>query len=420
MDKKTKRRELWYKIALCTAGYGMMSDNVISPMVRAISSEFSTASEFMLNMVISGTGMFALVTGLLTGFLMKKIPKRKILIAGTIMFTVGGVLGSFSPSMEFLAFTRLIDSASDGVLTAVTATIIVEHWRSEKEQAQMFSLYNMMSNVFGIIMSLAAGYLTVFNWRYAFATHIVTIISPILCILFVYDDMANLDTTLDGKVAEKHEVDEVQAYKASFKFPIFLIIAMFFAFCFVEASAYMPTFLIDLVVEEKAFGNSVVSGWLGTALTLSGLVSYSFSSVVETKMGMKKFGIATFAGLGVSLLMYGLLDNIVLIAIAQFLNGFFGSWLFLLYQMLIAKLAVNRSQGIMMSLCTSSVYVNGFIAPYFPSLLKGIGFSGKVCQSSTVLGVIAFVFMIGYILLYAYMDRFADAHGGIVEAASVE
>ena len=397
MYMKNSRRELWYKIALCTAGYGMMSDNVILPMVRAIFSDFSNTSQFLQNFIISGAGMFAVVTGLLTGILMKKVSKRNLLIVGTILFTVGGCCGGLSTSAEFLAVTRLIDSASDGVLTAVTATIIVNHWKTEREQSQMLSLYNLTSNIFGIIMSLASGYLTVINWRYAFFMHIVTIISPILCIIFVYDDKEELNQTPD----EKNQIVNGGA-----KFPLALIIGFFLIFCLAQASAYMPSFLIDLIVAEKGLGNSVVSGWLNSALTFSGIVSYAISSQVLTKMKIKNFGIATFACIAGTLFIYAFTNNVFLLAFAQFCNGFFGSWLFLEYQMIISKLSVNRSDGFLMSVCTSSVYINSYIATYVPTVFSKIFGDMTISHAAAVAGIFVIGFCAVFIVLSIAVERY--------------
>ena len=397
---KKKRRDLWYKIALCTAGYGMMSDNVIVPMVRAIFSEFSTATEFWRNLIISGTGMFAVVTGLLTGLLMKRVSKRKLLVIGSLMFTIGGVSGAFAPTAQFLAFTRLIDSASDGVLTAVTATIIVNHWRTQREQSQMLSLYNLTSNIFGIIMSITSGYFTLINWRYAFFMHIITIISPILCIAFVYDDSeeaSDKDTQANSTITGKN-----------IHYPILLIIGFFLVFCLVQACAYMPSFLLDLIVEEKGLGNSVVSGWLNSALTLSGIVSFAISSFIMNKMGIRRFGWVTLIGIAATLFIYAYTNNVIILACAQFLDGFFGSWLFLEYQMIISNLSTNKSNSFLMSVCTSSVYVNAYIATYIPTVFSKIFGNMTISHAAAFTGIFVLLLTAVFIIMLVSSKKYGD------------
>lgn len=397
---KKSKNEWGYKIALCTAGYGLMSEHVIIPIVREIYGAFPDSSVFMRNFILSGSGMIALVVGLLSGLLMRKISKRNLLILGSFLFTIGGVGGAFAQSMEFLAFTRIIDAVSDGILTSVTATIIISHWQTRQEQAQMFSLYNLTSNIFGILMSVATGYLAVYGWRYAFLTHLITVVSPIMCIVFVYDD--------EERVAENSmEKEKKEDYRmpTDLKFSIPLIMGFYLVFYLVTAVACMPSYLVDLLVAEKGFGNSVVSGWLNAVLTASGIVSYACSSAFFMKFGTKKFGVSSIIGIMVSLFLYGIGGNVILMGCAQFMNGFFSSWLYIEFQLVAAELSLNRSKGLIMAACTNSGYVSAFIATYIPSALSKILGVNTMSSATVAGGILMLVLLAGFDLMLRQKDK---------------
>ena len=396
MKERNAAKGIWTKLAICTAGYGMMSDNVIFPLLNAIYNDFPDSSTFMQNFIVSGAGVFSIAFGLLSGLLMKKLGKKRLLVIGTIIFTVGGILGYFSKSMEFLAFTRLVDAASDGILTAVTAVMIVDIWKDEKEQCSMISNYNLASCIFGIIMSISAGYLALVNWRYAFLVNAISIISVVLCIFFVPDDDP---ADSESRAAKSGAPTDGNALAGPEKGRTWILVLGLLAYCIVQSANYMPSFLIDLLVAEKKLGNSVLSGYLTSILTAAGIISFLTSAKAYNhfKNPHVFIGVIT-AAITLELILYGESNNAFLIGLVHFMNGFFGSWLLVYFEMFIAKNAPEKSRSIWMSAATSMIYLDGLLAVYIPKIINAFAGDGTISRAATIsgygVGLIAAVYIV--------------------------
>ena len=235
-------------IALVSCGYGIFSDSVVVPLLTNIYSEFPDTSVFLKNFIVTGGYLFSLVAALITGFLMKRVDKKTLLFSGMLCFTLGGVGGFFSTSMEFLAITRALDGISDGVLTVTAMSMIAELYQEEKKRAFMVGFYNGVSAAFGVLLSLFAGIIVEHcNWRYAFLLNAVSLVSLILILLAiprvpVHDDGVEKNRT------NFRELVNVRTCKVYFEY-------------FISSSWYCILFvLVDLYVNEKQFGGSVLSG----------------------------------------------------------------------------------------------------------------------------------------------------------------
>jgi len=380
------------KIAICTAGYGMMSDNVVFPMLNAIYKSYPNSSLFMRNFVVSGAGIVSIIFGLLTGFLTKYISKKKLLVWGTIIFAVGGIGGAFSTSIEFLALTRAIDAASDGILTAVTAAMIVDLWHDKHEQSEMISFYNVASNLFGVVMSITAGYAAVKNWHFAFFINSIALVSTILCVLFVPD--TGVDTA-----EEAQEEEEDYFEQSGQKWSPCLIILALVVYCIAQSCNYMPSFLIDLLVVEKKLGDSVLSGYSTSILTISGIAAFlTATPALMKRKNPRHFAVAVFALEIAGMICYGFGRNIVMMLVAAVFNGFAGSWIIVYFEMYVARNTPKRVRGMWIAVTTSLIYFDGILAPYVPNIMKFLfhvdSINGAVITSAIIILAILIIYII--------------------------
>lgn len=174
----SKLRESMLKIAICCAGYGIISDAIIVPLVTSLfgeNGEFPQTGLFIQNYIISGNSIGAIFAIGLSGWLMKYVSKRKLLIAGTTLFFVASVSCAFINNVMMLAILRTLSTASAGILSVVTTALIIEMWRTEKEQGQMFGWYNATSAIFGTIITIASGYAVLRSWRLSFLINAISI-----------------------------------------------------------------------------------------------------------------------------------------------------------------------------------------------------------------------------------------------------
>ena len=291
-----RTRDWLTKIALCSAGYGLFSDSVMIPMVNAIFVEFSNASAFLLNYVISGNAILALISGLVTGVLLRYIRRKPLLIGGTLVFAIGGIGGAFSTSLEFLAVMRSLDAISDGILTVTTAVMIVELWKSEKEQSFVFGMHSAFAGTFGCIVGIFAGYISVHSWRHVFYINGVTFISVILCILFVPD-------TKPPKYEHKEE-GHLEEWEKRLVWKPLPFVGILGAMLVLGSLCYMIAMLLDLFIAEQGIGNSIITGYMSIITAAVGFIGNMSAPAVLTRIKRKSFLSLHSAVFGRSLLHF--------------------------------------------------------------------------------------------------------------------
>ncbi len=356
----TKKRDKWVKIAIYMAGYGMFSDNVVIPLITKISEDFTDASLFSLNFVISGCGVAAIIASIFTGILMKYFDKRNLIIAGTVIFSVGGIAGAFSPNITFLAVTRTIDAISDGILTTVTSTLIAQLWKSEKERSDIAGWYNAVSCIFGAFMSIAAGYLAVYSWRFSFLINGVSIIGTIFCILFIPKGLSEPISRSRAASIPETIMDDIPYH------PLKLILSLI-AYMIISSLCYELSFLINLYVVEKNFGNTVISGYLSfliTAVAFLGCISMSPLYAKIKKLLPSFFSVVA----GLFMYLYAIANSPIIAMICGAVVGYMGGIIVVYYHWYIIQNTPRRYLNVYAGLESALIYLNGYLAVYIPSI----------------------------------------------------
>ena len=238
------------KIALISCGYGIFSDSVIVPIFSRICAEYPDTSTFLTNFTLTGGYIFSLLSSLAAGFLLRYISKRRLLLFGTICFTLGGVGAYFTSSMPFLAFCRILDGISDGVLAVAALSMITELYQ-EKARAQMIGLYSAVSAAFGVLLSFFSGIIGDHsgNWRTCFLLNLISIVSIVLVFLAVPE-------------TPKEEKENRSSLWSAFRLSAARRIYIEY---FVSSALYCILFVfVDIYVQEKGFGSSTLSGTISS------------------------------------------------------------------------------------------------------------------------------------------------------------
>ncbi len=384
-----KKPSFLTKCALWTCGFGAFSDGVVVPIAGLIFKEFSSTSTVMQNMILSGSSLFAIISAVLTIYLMKKVDLKKILILGSALYFIGGVCGCFSTGSLFLLVTRIIDGLSDGVLSVVAIAAITRLYTDEKEKSIVFGGYNAVSALFGLIVSSLAGILALKSWRLAFLCNGISGIGLLLIILSVPSMPPEAD---DKRASEKGP------RKLSGK--IILSLLTFLVSASLTTQAY---YLADYYVAEHEIGGSVESGTLLSILTICNLLSGVVFPLIYPKLKrvFKSFILIVSAVSLVTLYYaYSYLGAAIGLGLAGFINGLCAVY----YSMLVSEESPTESLGLYAAMYTLVMYFQGFIAPYIPSVL------GALFKVSTISGTFiysaVFCLIMGLCLL---LTRFKKA-----------
>ncbi len=379
-----KKPSFLTQCALWTCGFGAFSDGVVVPLAGLIFGEFSDASTFMQNMILSGSSFFAIISAVLTIYLMKKVDLRKLLILGSALFFIGGVCGCFSTGSMFLLITRIIDGLSDGVLSVVAIAAITRIYKDEKEKSIVFGGYNAVSALFGLIVSTLAGIIALKSWRLAFLCNGVSGIGLILILTSVPSMPPEIE---DAELSTKGE-----RRKLSGKILLSLL-----TFCVSAAIVSQVYYLEDFYVAEHGIGGSVESGTLLSILTICNLLSgvaFPFLYAKLKKIFKSFILLLSAAALIILYYTYSYIGAAIGIGLAGFMNGLCAVY----YSMLVSEESPAEDLGLYAALYTLVMYFQGFIAPYIPGVwnifTKGESISGTFIYSGVFCLILAVIFLL--------------------------
>ena len=373
-------------MALCFTGWGQMSDSVVVPLANAIYGEFPDSSLFLSNFVLTGSCLFAVPSALLSGVLTKYIGKKKLLIASVIMFMIGGFGGYFSTSMEFLAFTRALDGASDGISVTLIASLIAELFADEKLRSNVYGWNAAISALFGIVMALFAGWACItIGWRYAFLIHVIDFITLFMIICFLPDLPVKERTNSHGFTLYTQK-DAMHRIVRQLLFYLIL--------CTLTSLIY---YTVDLYVSETGIGNALLSGELSSVSTIGMfIVDVIFGTLyMKTRKYLPVlFSIAMAVNFALLAFVPVKESAFLAMAVYSFAVACQGPY----FQMQIAKDSDSRDTAFYMGLYYGIAYLCGFICPYLMTFIGLISGNYTVRFTFLICTVVEVIFVIGYLL----------------------
>ena len=151
----------------CLTGIGALSIDMSLPsipdMVIDLSSNLSTG-QFIIGSFMAGIALGQMPAGLLSD----RIGRIPILLSGTLIFILAGVITSLATSIEIMLLGRFLQGlgASVGV---VVSRAIVRDIASGKKAASILSVMVMIFTATPMLAPIIGGFLvSQFNWRAPF------------------------------------------------------------------------------------------------------------------------------------------------------------------------------------------------------------------------------------------------------------
>lgn len=154
------------------------------PVMSAVSHEFAGADPTLIRYTMSISALFSIIFSLLTGFLDRYIPKKKILFIGLLMYAAGGMGTGLARSIyEMLALRALLGAGAGTCLPLATGFIADFYEGEERKQAIGLSFFT--ANLSAMLLPLLGAILAEKNWRYAFVVYGIALIILVFTMIFI-------------------------------------------------------------------------------------------------------------------------------------------------------------------------------------------------------------------------------------------
>jgi len=177
MERLSNKREAMAR-TLILIGSGMFSAiamSSLSSVLPVIQRHFGGGSDsLMAKTVVMIVGISMIVTSPMTGWLVRRFGFKPVLIPAYATFLVFGCAGAFLPSLEAIIATRFVTGAAAAVIVATALSLIGIYYEGTPRDRRLGATHAISGVMIAGLIPLAA-WLGAFNWRYAFAIHLIAL-----------------------------------------------------------------------------------------------------------------------------------------------------------------------------------------------------------------------------------------------------
>ncbi|OAA90826.1 MFS transporter [Clostridium coskatii] len=181
------------KLGIYGIGLLMMGVIAISSSLATIGARFPELSQTMIQNLISISCIVIIPTTIVVGKLMQTFSKKNIVMAGIIIFIIGGVAPAFMTSFTAILVMRAVLGIGVGVCQVVSTAIAVEEFSGTEQDKVQGTLQS--SQMVGLaIMVFTGGKLADIQWNYVFYVHLLAVLALILVAIMIPNTKPKKDT----------------------------------------------------------------------------------------------------------------------------------------------------------------------------------------------------------------------------------
>ncbi len=233
----------------------VMAGAAVSPALGSISENFSSASPETIKMILSLPAITIMIFAYISGRLANTFSKRHILIAGLMLYLLGGVGAAFTTTIHQLLIFRAILGVGVGLIMPLSVAIIADFYEGA-QRTQMIGLSPAISCLGGVLASFLGGLLAAMNWRYAFGIYLLALPSLCLSIMVLPNTTKNA-----GRPGHKNTGVKLPQQVYILAVLQFLLMLVFFA-----VPCSLATFM-----QYEGIGNAA---WAGLALAVLNIFGF--------------------------------------------------------------------------------------------------------------------------------------------------
>ena len=272
---------------LLVSSLTIMSVITISPALPQMALAFADVenAEFLVKMVLTIPALFIAIFSPITGRLIDKHGRLRILWFSLVLYASSGAGGYFLDNLYFILITRITLGIAVGMSMTIVITLIADYFEGMERQ-KFAGLQVAFMSLGGILFIGLGGILADFSWRFPFLIYLLALIVLPLSILFLHEPVnANKGKTVNSNVKAP----------AIIWLLFFNTMTMWIIFFLIPVQ--IPFYLKAMGVEKNAL--------IGAAIASSTLFS-AISSISYSKL-KSRFSFLTIFSIGYLLMAAGFL-----------------------------------------------------------------------------------------------------------------
>lgn len=238
-----------YLLALPVLAIGLQdsASACVSPAIASICADFPEISTSIIQLMVTLPSLAVCVVAPIYGWLSTRVQPRKLVIAGLLMFIIGGLLPAFINDIYIILACRLLLGVGAGLTLPACDSIIPALYEGQMRENMMG--WNMTVGAIGcMLMIFIGGQLAVIDWHLSFLGYSIGIIT-LLLVLFLLPEIPMVSLN-----EQKPRTSDV--FKGAQKSAWLEIFVYFIGVIFMT----MVTSNISIFIESEGIGTAANSG----------------------------------------------------------------------------------------------------------------------------------------------------------------
>ncbi len=256
-------------------------------------------------------------------------------------------------TMVSLLVMRAVLGVGTGLISALSLSLIADFYHGDERSTTM-GQSSAIATMGGIVLTLLSGWLALFNWRYAFAAYLVSLIALIMVFFFLPEP---------PQAEKTNSVNAGKLPVGVYGFGVLTILLMIVFYL-------IPT-RIAIFIQETGIGDAGQSGIsIATMNTAAFLVGLGFGRIRKVLKSYTTLIALICLGGGVAALSF--VQSFPFLLVALFIAGMGIGILMPTIFTSTANLVPDELNGPALSITNSSIYLGQFISPLVFTLLEKI------------------------------------------------
>ncbi len=365
---------------LLVSSLTIMSVITISPALPQMALAFADVghAEFLVKLVLTIPALFIAIFSPITGRLIDKHGRLRILWFSLVLYAISGVGGFFLNSLYYILISRITLGIAVGMSMTIVITLIADYFEGIERQ-KFVGLQVAFMSLGGIVFIGLGGILADFGYRYPFLIYLFSLVVLPLSILFLHEPKV---------VAKGNSV------KLNIKAPriiwllFFNTMVMWIIFFLIPVQ--IPFHLKVMGIEK----NALIGAAIATATLFSAVSSFSYSKIKS------RFNFLTIYSMGYLLMAAGFFivsisNSYPSVLIAMMFAGLGMGMMIPNTNMWVMKIAPPEIRGKEIGKLTTFWFLGQFLSPIiiFP-VLQMLSLSNTFMVGAGLLSLISILFVI--------------------------
>lgn len=359
----------------------VMAGAAVAPALEIISRHFMSSSRLEVQLIVSMPALFIVISSFFFGRLSARFGAKTLVMAGLLLYTVGGVAAGLCNSIALLLVMRALVGIGVGIIMPLSTGLLSYYFSPEKRDGLM-GLSSAANQLGGVIATLAAGVLSNLSWRLSFSVYLMGLISIVLCLIFMPNDRIRGDESGSGA-----DMSAVLRRNKAHIVCMFLLMTAFFIYpanfaIVTSAEGVIPTSLCAVIMAGMDF----VAFCGGLAFVRVRRASGKYAKFVAPLLFLSGYCLLAFVG--------GWVGTITGSVLVGFANG-------VGVPFIISSASANEGKAAattVMPLISAALYLAQFISPFLLSLVTSL------CADAPA--VLPYYFAAGVSALFLLLAKF--------------